>query len=81
MISQSTGAPRPIGQTTITKQTIGGVRIQGPIVSTGPGGPRLMNSQIRSMGPTMIDTNNLQTPPALQPVNRNPVYQPATHVS
>lgn len=77
MVTQT--GPRPIGQTTITKQTSGGVRIQGPIqaASTGniptSGGPRLMNAQIRPIGVSsatanLVQSNSIQSTPALQPV-------------
>ncbi|XP_055384158.1 transcription initiation factor TFIID subunit 4 isoform X2 [Condylostylus longicornis] len=71
MVTQT--APRPIGQTTITKQTISsGVKIQSPL-STPLSGPRLNNTQIRSIG--AIEAHAVQQPPALQPVNRNQVFQ------
>ncbi|KAM7358340.1 TBP-associated factor 4 isoform 2-T5 [Cochliomyia hominivorax] len=55
MISPAS-ATRPIGHTTITKQPVGGIRIQGPA-----NGPRLLNTQIR--GPVPQQTN---APPQLQ---------------
>ncbi|XP_065358968.1 transcription initiation factor TFIID subunit 4 isoform X2 [Calliphora vicina] len=55
MISPAS-ATRPIGHTTITKQPMSGIRIQGPA-----NGPRLLNTQIR--GPVPQHTN---APPHLQ---------------
>ncbi|XP_046807140.1 transcription initiation factor TFIID subunit 4 isoform X7 [Lucilia cuprina] len=58
MISPAS-ATRPIGHTTITKQPVSGIRIQGPA-----NGPRLLNTQIR--GPVQQQTNatqQLQTAP------------------
>ncbi|XP_037905192.1 transcription initiation factor TFIID subunit 4 isoform X3 [Hermetia illucens] len=74
MVTQT--APRPVGQTTITKQTAGGVRIQGPLTTSigiSNTGPRLMNAQIRPVGvPStpagLVQSSNIQSPPALQPV-------------
>lgn len=57
MISPASAQPRPMGHTTITKQTTGGIRIQGPA-----NGPRLISTQIRGGIPHQTNaTAQLQT--------------------
>lgn len=52
MISPAS-ANRPMGNTTITKQPAGGLRIQGPA-----NGPRLVNTQIRGPVPQQMHTQS-----------------------
>lgn len=67
-----TQAPRPIGQTTITRHTAP-VRIHGPIVNVSTAPQRINNattiSQIRPGTTTIVQTNMQQNIPALQPVS------------
>lgn len=73
MVTQAS-APRPIGQTTITRHAAP-VRLHGPMTTaiTTSTGQRMINatvSQIRP-GTTIVQNNTIQhqlNPPALQPV-------------